>query len=141
MKSIIFSICIILLGASFCFAQGGIYSIIDSKGISLNKFGESTLEEVLGDAIKDISIIEYNGGWKDKDEAKTQLIKILHTKEIKASSTPLWNMDIPVELVGIINYVDGSEGKIAVAQHRVGFQDKMGKPWYFQWEDRIPWKR
>ena len=141
MKSFFIAICIILAGTSYCFAQGGIYTIIDPKGVSLNKFGESTLGEIIDDAVKDVLITEYNGGWKDKEEANSQLIKILHIREIRVSSAPLWNMDIPVEVIGVIKYKDGSEGKIAVAQHRVGFQDKTGKPWYFQWEERIPWKK
>ena len=138
MRTINIAICIFMLGASFCFAQGGIYSIVDPKGVSVNKSGESTLGTVIGEAIKDIEIIEYDGGWKDKEEAKEQLIKILNNKELKISSSALWNQDVPVQLVGIIEYADGSKGKIAVAQHRVGFQDKTGKPWFFQWEERIP---
>lgn len=133
---------IILLGTSIAFAQGSIYSICDPEGKYLNTKEEwLPLEAIIGNTIKDITVIEFHGGWKDKEEAKRQLMNKLQDIKIKASSLPRWSMDLPVELVGIIKYQDGFQGKIAVNQHRVGFQDKTGKPWYFQWEERIPWRK
>ncbi|MBU0469766.1 MAG: hypothetical protein KKD07_06915 [Candidatus Omnitrophica bacterium] len=136
----IFLVLILVLTCSqYCFSQGGIYSLIDPEGKYLNvKQKDYIVKEIIGKEIKDIVIIEYYGGWESKEVAIVEIIKILNDKEIKASSTPLWNMDIPVELVGIIKYGKGSEGKIVVSRHRVGFQDKKGKPWYFQWDERVP---
>jgi hypothetical protein len=128
-----------MLGAGVCFAQGGIYSIVDPAGSSLNGSGESTLGMVVGDSIDDIEIVEYNGGWEDEYQAKKELMAKLQDKEIVTSSGPLWNMDTPVQLVGVIRYHNGAQGKVAVAQHRVAFQDQAGKAWYFQWDERIPW--
>ena len=140
-KTNIIIFAIALLAASIASAQGGLYSICDPKGAYL--YTEEkwlTLEEIIGDSIKDIHIIKYYGGWKDENEAKEHLLNKLQDRTIKACSIPQWNMDMPVELVGMIEYRGGSQGKIVVAQHRVGFQDQSGKPWYFQWEERIPWK-
>ena len=129
-----------VLAASVCFAQGGIYSICDPRGRFFNsKLETKTLGEVIGREIKDISIIE-SAGWKDAGQAKAQLTAKLQDSAIEAYSCPIWNMDIPVDLVGVIEYRNGFKGKIAVAAHRVGFQDSRGRPWYFQWNERIPWK-
>jgi len=114
-----------VVGTCFCFAaQGeGVYHIVDPEGKSLNEFGWSTLGKIIGDSIRNISIIEYYGRWTDENEAKEQLIKILHNKEREISSAPLWNMDMPVQVIAMIDYVDGHKGKVAVvAEYRVGFQ-------------------
>jgi hypothetical protein len=140
MKKIIIFIVSVILIANFCFAQAGIYSTIDPYGLSSDTHEESTLGEIVGDTIKNVSIIEYHGGWKDKSQAREDLLNVLRNKKIKVSSWFLWPMDMPVELVGVIEYSDGSQGKIGVVKQRVGFQDKIGRPWFFEWDDRIPWK-
>ncbi len=131
----------ILLTTALCFAQDGIFSIVDPESKSRNTFRAYSLNTVIADTIKEILITEYIGGWNDKHEAKKELIDLFEEKEIIVSSRPLWNMDIPVELIGVIVFNDGTKGKCAVAQHRVGFQDNKGNPWYFQWEERSPWKK
>ncbi|MBU2540765.1 MAG: hypothetical protein KJ593_02585 [Candidatus Omnitrophica bacterium] len=142
MKNKIFITTVIILLYSFiCYGQGGLYSIVDPEGKNNHvKIEWHRIEQIINSEIKDITIIEFNGGWKDVQEAKKQLLEKLNDKEVKVSSVPLWNMDIAVELVGIIEFQEGSQGKIAVAQYRVGFQDNTGKPWYFQWDERMPFK-
>ena len=123
-----------------CVAQGpsSLYAIIDPLGKYANvKIEWRNLHDIIGEKIKDIQIVEFHGGWRNETEARKQLIEILKDKNIEASSGALWNVDFPVELIGIIKYLDGSEGKVAICRHRVGFQDQSGKPWYFQWEERI----
>ncbi len=138
MKIFYAKICFILLTAAVCFAQGGLYSTVDPEGKSANTFKKCSLNRVVGDTIKEIIVTEYIGGWENRSDAKRELIALFEDKEIIVSSEPLWNMDIPVELIGIIVFNDGSTGKFAVAQHRVGFQDSTGRPWYFQWQERSP---
>ena len=126
-----------------CIAQGpsSLYAICDPVGKYANvKIEWLNLQNIIGEKIKDLHIVEFHGGWRNKTEARKQLIEILEDKNIEACSHPLWNVDFPVELIGMIKYSDGSEGKVAICRHRVGFQDKTGKPWYFQWEERNPWK-
>jgi len=124
-------------------AQGlsSLYAIIDPLGKYADvKIEWRNLQDIIGENIKDIHIIEFRGGWRNESEARMQLIEIFKDKKIEASSAPLWNVDFPVELIGIIKYLNGSEGKVAICGHRVGFQDQTGKPWYFQWEERVPGK-
>ncbi len=111
----------------------GIYWIVDPEGKSLNTFEKRSLKRVVGDTMKDIIITEYFGGWRNKQDAKKELMGVFKNKNIIAHSGPLWNLDFPVELIGIIVFKNGFKGKFAVAQHRVGFQDSHGKAWYFQW--------
>ncbi|PIE89043.1 MAG: hypothetical protein CR997_13285 [Acidobacteria bacterium] len=140
MKVVTLIVCSTLVSTVFCLPQKGIYSIVDPESRSINTCREVSLEKVIGDTIKDIVITEYTGGWKDKKEAKKELIQLFNRKGVTASSGPLWNMDFPVELSGMIVFKDGTRGTFAVAQHRVGFQDNEGTPWFFEWEERVPWE-
>jgi LEA14-like dessication related protein len=126
-----------------CVAQGpsSLYAIIDPFGKYANVEMEwLNLQDIIGETIKDIQIVESHGKWRNITEPRKQLLEILKVKNIEACSLPLWNLDFPVELIGLIKYSDGSEGKVAICRHRVGFQDKNGKPWYFQWEEGISGK-
>jgi hypothetical protein len=126
-----------------CVAQGpsSLYAIIDPSGKYADaKIEWRKLQDIIGEDIEDIHIVEFHGGWRNKTEAREQLIEILKDKNIEVSSCPLWNVAFPVEFIGLIKYSDGSEGKVAICRHRVGFQGKTGKPWYFQWEERISGK-
>jgi len=126
-----------------CVAQGfsSLYAIIDPFGKYADVEIEwRNLQDIIKGNIKDIHIVEFHGGWRDETEARKQLIEIFKDKNIEASSGPLWNVDFPVELIAMIKYLDGSERTVAICGHRVGFQDQSGKPWYFQWEERISTK-
>jgi hypothetical protein len=50
----------------------------------------------------------------------------------------MWNLDMPVELVGSFDYGNGVSGTVIVVQHRVGIRDSTGESWYFQWDERCP---
>ncbi len=141
MKISYMAICCILMTTPLSPSQNGIYSIVAPEGKSINTFEEYRLKRVIGDTIKEIIITEYISGWRNKHDAKKELMGIFEDKEIITSSRPIWNMDFPLELIGIIVYKNGAKGKFAVAQHRVGFQDSHGNTWYFQWKERIPWKK
>ncbi len=135
MKIFYMAICCIFMTTPLYSSQSGIYSIVDPEGKSVNTFEKYRLKKVLGDTIKEIIITKYINGWKNKHEAKKELMAIFEDKEIIVSSGPLWNMDSPLELIGVIVYTNGAKGKFAVAQHRVGFQDSHENTWYFQWKD------
>lgn len=116
--------------------MSGMYSRLEAGGGD-SDISQSTLGEVIENKIKDIQITEYYGGWASVAEAKKELLNKLNDRNISISSAPLWNLDIPVQLVGTIEYTNGVTGIVVVVQHRVGFQDDFGESWYFQWEERL----
>jgi hypothetical protein len=121
--------------------SGGIYNICDPQlgsttpGVSDTS---ATLGEIFNGEIDEIYIDQLYDGWLTKGQAEADLLAILSEGGIQASSGPLWNMDFPVDLVATITYQDGTQGVAAVAGWRVCFQDQTGKPWYFQWDYRLP---
>lgn len=117
---------------------GGIYNLCDPQLGSSAPDTQATLGEILNGEIADIYIDQLYDGWLTKSQAEADLLAVLGEGSIQASSAPLWNLDFPVDLVATITYRDGTQRVAAVARWRVCFQDQAGKPWYFEWEDRLP---
>lgn len=95
----------------------------------------SSLNEILTDEIIHITITEDYEGWPSLTDAERALLKIFDDKNTTIFSTPYWNIDVPIDLAGTIEYKTGSRGTFSIAGHRVGFQDNTGETWYFSWED------
>jgi hypothetical protein len=148
MKTKNVSLVLIVLGVMLVGCQpksqpvgGNIYTICDPQiGRSSPIVDETitSLGDILNDEIADIYIDQLNDGWLNKKQAEDDLLAIFGESDIEASTGPLWNMAMPVDLVATITYQDGTQRVAAVAGWRVCFQDKAGKPWYFQWDARLP---
>lgn len=120
---------------------GNIYTICDPQIGSSSPVVDETmaaLGDILNDEIADVYIDQLNDGWLNKKQAEDDLLALFAESDIEASPNPLWNMAMPVDLVATITYRDGTQRVAAVAGWRVCFQDKAGKPWYFEWGDRLP---
>ena len=76
--------------------------------------------------------------WPPGTDPQAALPSILGQPDLLVYSEPFWSLDFPADLIGTIYYEGGSTGRIAVTQHRVGFEDAHNDIWYFQWDARVP---
>ncbi|MCX7805733.1 MAG: DUF5329 domain-containing protein [Planctomycetota bacterium] len=121
-------------------AGAGLYQVIkprqDAGG---GRDPAPRLSEATGGRLpKKVTVDSLFGGWKNKADAERDLLAALTAEGLRVHAEPMWNLDRPLNLVGTVEYDDGSTGRIATAGWRVGFEDGRGGTWYFQWEERIP---
>jgi hypothetical protein len=100
---------------------------------------EAQLSRVISVGIRHIRVDTLFSGWPYKGEAETALSLVLNRSELTVWSQPQWStLGFPLDLVGTITYGNGSTGRIAVSEWKVGFEDSRRHTWYFQWEERVP---
>jgi hypothetical protein len=151
--------CFILLSAALCGCDWqaqetaetalqdplrGIYSVCDpmSDSQTVRVYRGQDMEtrsvgQILGSSLKDIDILEVHGDWMSAEQAKKQMLAFLQTDENEAVSQPVWNVDWPIDIRGRLEFHDGSRSVVASANHRVCFQDRAGRTWYIQWNERL----
>lgn len=113
-----------------------IYTIVNQTEVESTSITRRPVKEIIGDRLEDVEIIHSD--WPDSDATRVEILELFQNTQQVADNFPIWNVTWGVEVVGILKYRNGREGKFAIAGFKVGFQDETAQPWYFEWAEKFP---
>jgi hypothetical protein len=92
---------------------------------------ESTIANEIDIDVKSIVVTYVDSTILKSTAAAVQSVyDILAATTTRVRSQARWNVDIPAELVGYVEYENGSTKPVAKMGHQFCFQDDNGDPWF-----------